>query len=997
MKTIITFFVIAWAMTLEYGVMSQSVSGSLTKRTIFEKDDLRDEKMKEMLKSRIKHFSESTISTKNQVKNDLNAPDWNWVITLGGKGGVSGSDIATDIANNYYVIGNFNGFANFGSQTKTSLGLWDVFLAKYNSSGNLLWIQQISSGTNQSSYGIGISLDAANNIYITGNFNGSLTFGTFSLTTTGGYDAFTAKYDNGGNFIWAKKYGSMINDENVAGMATDPNGNIYVAGNASNGQFLVKYNSDGQYLWETHTIAHVTDIAYGNSGIFLTGYIEGTTTFGSFTLNPSNGWNSSFISKQDPSGAFTWANYVESFDGGSYGTSITIDISGNIFTAGWFYNTNTFIPTGISLTSTNEPYFVAMYNSSGICQWATQVTDNYGAFFDFQILLDNNNNLYTCGSFDHDFTFGNSFLTGSGTFIAKIDLTGKPQWMIKDTYTANKTCISNNNRIVQTGAIGYNLFITAFNLTGILQWSQMTTSDGGSASCWYTISVDSTGRSYLHGRFDGNVNFLGTTLSGSGVYTAKISQDHQIEWVKTLNLTSTRMVIDPSGIITDKENNSYVWGTFSDSLNVEGTLITNPNPSGIMGYLVKYDKDANFKWIRTFTCTSSMLGTGGIATDTSGNVLITGQYYGILTIGSYTFPSTTNYYNSFFAKYNPKGDLQFAKTFTGLNSMWYIWDRSIACDKLNNIFISGLFRDTVNFGTTSLSSRSHGRDIFIAKYDSSGNELWAKAAGGTSTDRSTAIVTDDNGNAYITGYFYGQSISFDGITITSPYQNGINLYVAKYAPNGTAIWARAIQSPQYTWPLYKLSIDQNGDCYVGGDYYDTLKFDNGPLLTGNYYCHFVAKYTTNGDFEWSQNLSGTPTNLTSLFATAAITDQTIYIAGYLTNDVISFGSNTISSANTNGFLALLGSQVGIPSISQYNSGVELFPNPATQILYLEFDQQPEKSVTYSLSDLTGKILLSNTTEASKLIKITLPKLSQGVYFISVNNGLGEFVRKVIIE
>ena len=192
-------------MTLEYGVMSQSVSGSLTKRTIFEKDDLRDEKMKEMLKSRIKHFSESTISTKNQVKNDLNAPDWNWVITLGGKGGVSGSDIATDIANNYYVIGNFNGFANFGSQTKTSLGLWDVFLAKYNSSGNLLWIQQISSGTNQSSYGIGISLDAANNIYITGNFNGSLTFGTFSLTTTGGYDAFTAKYDNGGNFIWAKK------------------------------------------------------------------------------------------------------------------------------------------------------------------------------------------------------------------------------------------------------------------------------------------------------------------------------------------------------------------------------------------------------------------------------------------------------------------------------------------------------------------------------------------------------------------------------------------------------------------------------------------------------------------------------------------------------------------------------------------------------------------------------------------------------------------------
>lgn len=1003
MKTIFTSILTGGIFFLTLNCMSQPIRSFLNPASPRDINDLRDEKVKENLRSRIKHNQTSRIDSKIRVKDDLSAPDWNWAITVGGKGGAAASDIAFDVANNYYVIGTFNGSVNFGSQIKTSLGLWDCFIAKYNSSGDLIWVQQIPAGTNQSCNGVGISLDASNNIYITGHFNGTLTFGTSSIISSGGFDAFIARFDNGGNFIWAKKYGSLTNDEKVVGMATDPSGYSYIAGNAPGGQFLVKYNSDGQYLWETHTTAYVTDIAYGSSGIFLTGYIEGTTTFGSIMLTPPTNNYSAFVSLQDPSGVFSGANYVYSTDGESYGTSIVVDNSGNIFGAGWFYGTIYFpYANYFMLTNYDEPYFVAKFDLTGNCQWATQVTSNtYYGYADFQILPDKNGNVYAYGYYDNNFTFGTSSMTTPGNFIAKIDSAGNPKWAINRSFTANKSCISGNDKIVQTGAASYNVFLSSCDLSGSSEWTNLTTSDGGSGDCWYTISVDSTGNSYLHGRFSGTTNFLGDTVTGNGAYVAKISGDSVLRWIKTLNLASSNLTIDPSGIITDKTNNSYVWGTFSDSLNVEGTWITKRNPGGIMGYLVKYDNDGNFKWVRSFSCSGSLLGVGGIATDTSGNILIAGQYSGILTIGSYTFPSISSLYNSFFAKYTPNGDLLFAKTFSGSSSYsyWRIWTRSIACDKQNNILLTGQFYDTVNFGTTILKSLG-GYDIFIAKYDPSGNELWAKTAGGAnSSERGSAVTTDKNNNAYITGYFsgYGQSISFGGITIASPYPYGCNLYVAKYDPNGTALWARALQSPVYTWPLYKLGIDQIGNCYAGGDYYDTLKFDNGPILTGNGYCHFIAKYTPNGDFEWCQNLSGNPSNSTGLFSTAAVNDKTIYVAGYIANDAITFGAHTISSAGTNGFLALLGSEVGIPSVVLSHNGVELFPNPACQIINLEFDKQPGKFVNYSISDITGKILISNTTEGNKRITITLPDIPKGVYFIRIKTGIGEFIRKIVVD
>ena len=81
---------------------------------------------------------------------------------------------------------------------------------------------------------------------------------------------------------------------------------------------------------------------------------------------------------------------------------------------------------------------------------------------------------------------------------------------------------------------------------------------------------------------------------------------------------------------------------------------------------------------------------------------------------------------------------------------------SIAVDVNGNSYVTGSFQGSATFGSTTLTS-SGGSDIFIAKLDSSGNWLWAKNAGGTGADIGNGIAVDADGNSYVTGYFEGSS------------------------------------------------------------------------------------------------------------------------------------------------------------------------------------------------------------------------------------------------
>jgi hypothetical protein len=372
---------------------------------------------------------------------------WLWATKAGGTSGDNGYCIAVDGSGNSYVTGGFEGTAIFGSTTLESSGSQDIFVAKLDNRGNWLWAKK--AGGTDSDYGYGIAVDASGNSYVTGYFySATATFGSTTLTNNGFANIFIAKLDSSGNWLWAKNAGYSGCGTSGNGIAVDASGNIYVTGDfsgsatfgsitlTSNGDsdiFIAKLDSSGNWLWAKN--AGGTDYDYGqgiavdaSGNSYVTGYFESTTaTFGSTTLT-SSGFSDIFVAKLDSSGNWLW---IKNAGGTDYyeGCGIAVDTSGNSYVIGWFEGSATF--GSATLTSNgDDDIFVTKLDSSGNWLWAKKAggTDYYEGC---GIAVDASGNSYITGFFSDSATFGSTTLTSNGycdIFIAKLDSSGNWLW-----------------------------------------------------------------------------------------------------------------------------------------------------------------------------------------------------------------------------------------------------------------------------------------------------------------------------------------------------------------------------------------------------------------------------------------------------------------------------------------------------------------------------------------------------------------------------------------
>jgi hypothetical protein len=153
------------------------------------------------------------------------------------------SKIAVDNTGNVYITGSFLGTAKFGSTNLTSVGDADLFLAKYNDSGDLQWAWQ--AGGVGRDHSADVAVDLAGNIYITGTFSETATFGSTNLTTAGG-NVFIAKLNSSGTLIWVR--GGLSGGEGF-GIAVDSAGNTYCTGNVGPAILIEKRDPLGNILW----------------------------------------------------------------------------------------------------------------------------------------------------------------------------------------------------------------------------------------------------------------------------------------------------------------------------------------------------------------------------------------------------------------------------------------------------------------------------------------------------------------------------------------------------------------------------------------------------------------------------------------------------------------------------------------------------------------------------------------------------------------------------
>lgn len=337
-------------------------------------------------------------------------------------------DVEIDNSGNIYVAGYISGETSFNINTvqTSALGNGDIYVAKYNSTGSLLWIKQF--GGNFSDRPTDLCLGDANTIYITGQYYGQVAFGSTTLNSVNNSkDIFLLKLDNQGNVLWAKSEGGAGN-ENAYGITADNQNNLILTGQFSGsstlaGQnfnsvidpstalpsydiFLAKYDLSGSPLWlktgqteyEDRGLAVSCD---DQNNIFVTGQFSDTLVFAGSTFN-NMGYNVGFYAKFTPNGQLSWLNQLRAgmvipydLEVNSLNEVVLIgDFLGNMnyyTTAGTTNISNTYSKKIFSIKTTNDGAFL----------WGTTLGSN-NEISARSISIDSAKNTYITGYFKCD-------------------------------------------------------------------------------------------------------------------------------------------------------------------------------------------------------------------------------------------------------------------------------------------------------------------------------------------------------------------------------------------------------------------------------------------------------------------------------------------------------------------------------------------------------------------------------------------------------------------
>jgi len=438
-----------------------------------------------------------------------------WAKQSGGPGLDRAWAIAQDGLGNSFVTGFFNGTATFGlgevnETTLASAGGDDMFVAQYDSSGLLQWAKRAGgAGLNR---GLGVAVDDLGNSYVTGVFQGSATFGQgeanqTTLSSAGSDDIFVAKYDSAGLLQWVMRAGGTGSDQGLS-------------------------------------------IAVEGSDSYLTGFFNGTATFGQgqtnqTTLN-SAGSDDIFVAKYDSAGLLQWVRRA----GGSgldQGVGIVVDGSGNSYLTGFFSATATFAPGQANQTTLvsagDRDIFVAQYDSVGTLVWAKR-SGGAGTDRGFSISVDGSGNSYVTGVINGSATFGpgeanQTTLTSAGLediFVAKHDASGILQWAkraggtgtdgglgigvdgmsnsyVTGWFTGTATFGQGEaNQTTLTSAGDRDVFLAKYNTNGLLQWVKRAGAGGASTDQGMAVAVDQLGTIYMSGFFGDRVPTASATF-----------------------------------------------------------------------------------------------------------------------------------------------------------------------------------------------------------------------------------------------------------------------------------------------------------------------------------------------------------------------------------------------------------------------------------------------------------------------------------------------------
>ena len=525
------------------------------------------------------------------------------------------------------------------------------------------------------------------------------------------------------------------------------------------------------------------------------------------------------------------------------------------------------------------------------------------------------------------------------------------------------------------------------------QWAK---SAGGTGSAFgLIVSTDAIGNVFMTGYFKSpTITFGTTTLTNAGsndIFIVKYDATGNVLWAKSVG-----GAYDERGqsVSTDASGNVFMTGYFiSPTISFGTTTLTNTYASNLYSdfFIVKYDTSGNVLWAKSAEGAYDDSGQS-VSTDASGNVFITGIYYSpTITFGTTTLTKanpTSNYSDIFIVKYDASGNMLWATS--AEDGLFNDDGRSLSTDASGNVFIAGYFASpTITFGTTTLTNTNSSWDIFIVKYDSSGNVLWAKSAGGTAYDIGNSVSTDAIGNVFMTGIYYSPTITF-GITTLTNANNVADIFIVKYDASGNVLWAKSAEGTWYDLS-YGVCTDVIGNVFITGAFYSpTITFGTTTLTNVNAANDiFIVKYDASGNVLWAKSAGGT--GYDEGYAVSTDASGNVFLTGNFGSPNINFGTTTLTNTDTTGsfrdiFIAKLDGTTGTNDIK--NANIKIYPNPTNNIINIEGLTKNENN-TIQIFDVQGKLVI--TKNISEKGTIDLSELNKGVYVIKI----GEVAQRIV--
>ncbi|MFT4312410.1 MAG: hypothetical protein ACMXYF_04215 [Candidatus Woesearchaeota archaeon] len=304
-----------------------------------------------------------------------------FAIQAGGSGNDEGWDVKTLADGSAIITGFFQGTATFGALEITSAGWNEIFVAKVDANGEWEWVTSANT-TGAVPSGRGVDIFPDGSAIVTGGFSGNATFGSNEIISAGGTDIFVAKIDSNGDWVWATTAGGSgdvegrgitILSDNSAVMTGYFEGTVTFGSNEIISQgggdiFVARIDSDGNWMWVTNAegsenfdTSQGIDILSDNSAI-ITGLFRDTVTFGSYELT-SVGGTDVFVARIDSDGDWVWAMNI-----GGIGNDVGLGVSSlsddSILVTGAFENTVLFGSQEFTATGDND-IFVARIGPDG--------------------------------------------------------------------------------------------------------------------------------------------------------------------------------------------------------------------------------------------------------------------------------------------------------------------------------------------------------------------------------------------------------------------------------------------------------------------------------------------------------------------------------------------------------------------------------------------------------------------------------------------------------